>query len=98
MKSMYVCEKCGKMSMNYEEITRCENHHYTVNRPWCEVEGLNETLDSNTEYKEGQEEPNVVHILFTRSYWDGDVWKEDKRIGKYKLVSSYEAPLIIENE
>ena len=98
MKSLFRCEKCGRISENPDEIMECESHHYTVNRPYCDIEGLNATLDSQTEYKEGQEEPNVVHIMFERSYWNGEEWKDEKRIGKYKLISSYQAPLVIENE
>ena len=98
MKQMYVCEKCGKMSENYEEIVKCENMHYTLHRCWCDVQGLNETLDNLTEYKEGQEEPNVIHVMFERSYWDGEEWKNEKRCGKYKLISSYKMPLVIDNE
>lgn len=95
MKSMYKCEKCGKISEDYDEIAKCEQMHYVMPRPWCDVEGLNETLESATEYKEGQEEPNVIHVMFQRSYWDGEEWKEEKRCGKYKLISSYEMPLVI---
>lgn len=98
MKQMYVCEKCGKMSDNYDEIAACENRHYTLVRGWNDIEGLNETLDSMNEYKEGQEEPNVIHVLFERNYWSGDEYRTEKRCGKYKLVSSYEMPLKIENE
>ena len=98
MKQMYVCEKCGKMSEDYEEIQKCEGMHYTICRGWSGIDGLNNQLDKMSEYKEGQEEPNVIHVLFERSYWDGNEWKEDKRCGKYKLVSSYEMPLVIDNE
>ena len=99
MKNMYVCEKCGKMSENYEEIEKCERMHYVMPRPWEEVEGLNATLDSMTEYKEGQEEPNVIHVMFERGFWDEDgEYKTERRCGKYKLVSSYEMPLVIENK
>ena len=98
MKNLYQCEKCGKMSADYEEITRCESMHYTLSRPWYDVEGLAQTLESMTEYKEGQEEPNLIHVLFIRSYWNGDEWKEEKRCGKYKLVSSYEMPLVVTEE
>ncbi|MBO5919385.1 MAG: hypothetical protein J6Q34_02705 [Bacteroidales bacterium] len=95
MKNLYKCEKCGKVSENYDEVAMCESRHYFMPRPWYDVEGLAETLDSMTEYKEGQEEPNVIHVMFQRSYWDGDDWKEEKRCGKYKLVSSYEMPLVV---
>ena len=98
MKQVYVCEKCGKMSDNYDEIQDCENRHWTGCRGYCGIDGLNDTLDSMSEYKEGQEEPNIVHLVFSRSYWNGDEWKDEKRCGKYKLISSYEMPLVIEDK
>lgn len=97
MKNLYKCEKCGKLSENYDEIARCEQMHFGLSRSWVDSD-LNETLDSMTEYKEGQEEPNVIHVVFTRSYWNGDEWKEEKRCGKYKLISSYDAPLVLEDK
>ena len=98
MKQMYVGEKCGRMSSDYEEIVKCENMHYTMTRPYYGIEGLAEVLDNMTEYKEGQEEPNIIHIMFERSYWDGEDWKNEKRCGKYKLISSYEMPLVVTDE
>ena len=98
MKNLYKCDKCGKVSENFEEIEKCEKMHYYIPRPWCDVDGLSETLDSMTEYKEGQEEPNIIHVMFNRSYWNGDEWKEEKRCGKYKLISSYELPLVISED
>ena len=97
MKTMYKCEKCGKMSDNYDEISRCEQMHYYVHRGW-DVDEITDTLENMSEYKEWQDEPNVIHVLLKRSYWDGDEWKEEKRCGKYKLIASYEAPLVIKDE
>ena len=94
MKQLYKCEKCGKVYENYEECERCESHHYTFTNGW-RMDGLHENLDNMAEYKEGQEEPNVIHVVFERQYWDGEEWKNEKRCGKYKLVSSYDAPLVI---
>ena len=100
MKNLFVCEKCGKMSDDCEVIAKCERMHYTVHRGWYPDDKLVETMDSMTEYKEGQEEPNIIHILFERSYWDEDSgeWKDEKRCGKYKLVASYDMPTVISNE
>ena len=98
MKNLYKCEKCGKVSEDYDEIQKCESMHYVMQRPWYEVDGLNEVLENGTEYKEGQAEPNIIHVLFTRSYWNGEDWKEEKRCGKYRLISSYDAPLVIAAE
>lgn len=98
MKNVYKCERCGRVFENYEDCERCESHHYTFTNGWS-PDGINEKLDAMTEYKDGQEEPNVIHVVFERSYWDRntETWKNEKRCGKYKLVSSYEAPLEITN-
>ena len=92
MTSMYKCDKCGKMFADYDECYNHEYKHWNLSR-WDDFDGK---MDSMTEYKEGQEEPNVVHLVFTR--WNSDTCQTEKRCGKYKLISSYDAPLIIENE
>ena len=99
MKNLYKCEKCGKVFENYEDCERCESHHYNFVNQW-ESNGLNQKLDEMAEYKDGQEEPNVIHIWMVREYWDKESgeWKNEKRCGKYKLVSSYVAPLEITND
>lgn len=97
MKNLYKCEKCGKVYDNFDECERCEKTHYTFSNGW-RADGLHEKLDCMAEYKEGQEEPNVIHVVFERCYWDGDEWKNEKRCGKYKLISSYDAPLEITND
>ena len=92
MTNMYKCDKCGKIFKDYEECFAHESAHWTLNR-WTDVDG---TLDDMTEYKEGQEEPNVIHVMFTR--WNNEKGELEKRCGKFKLISSYEAPLVIKNE
>lgn len=101
MKSLYKCERCGRISEDYEEISLCESSHYVLERPYCyEDVGLNETLAEMTEYKEGQEEPNVIHVWFSRMVWDDEEskWKTERRCGKYKLISSYEMPLKVTDD
>lgn len=97
MKNLYKCERCGKVSEDYEEIGKCEQMHYVFQNAYAS-DSLDRKLDAMAEYKEGEEEPKVIHVWFSRSYWDGDTWKEEKRCGKYKLISSYEMPLEITNE
>ena len=92
MTSMYKCDKCGKLFADYDECYYHENSHWTFNR-WNDMDSI---LDSMTEYKEGQEEPNVIHVLFTR--WNSEKCETERRCGKFKLISSYETPLVIENE
>ena len=94
MTTMYKCEKCGKIFSEYDECYTHENGHWILDR-WTSM--INETdLDTMTEYKEGQEEPNVVHLFFKR--WNSEKCEYEGRCGKFKLVSSYDAPLVIENE
>lgn len=97
MKSLYKCEKCGKVSEDYEEIVKCEQMHYEFHNSWLS-DDTHYTLDSMAEYKEGQEEPNVIHVWFERSYVENGEWKEERRCGKYKLISSYAMPLEIKND
>ena len=92
MTYMYKCDKCGKMFNDFDECAQHEQSHWTLDR-WNDWNG---TLDGMTEYKEGQEEPTVIHVVFTR--WNSEKGEYEKRCGKFKLVSSYDAPLIIENE
>ena len=93
MKSLYKCEKCGKVFDDYDECYSHEYSHWTLERGYCDI---TDTLDSMTEYKEGQEEPNVIHMVFSR--WNSDKGEYEKRCGKYKLISSYEMPLVITEE
>ena len=92
MTYMYKCDKCGKMFNDYDECSKHERGHWNLNR-WSELDGV---LDSMTEYKEGQEEPNVIHVMFER--WNPETQERETRCGKFKLVSSYDAPLVITNE
>ena len=93
MTSMYRCDKCGQMFNDYEDAYKHENSHWTLHRGWTM---LDTTLDDMTEYKEGQEEPNIVHLVFTR--WDSEKMENVRRCGKFKLISSYDAPLEITND
>ena len=93
MTSLYKCDKCGKTFTDYDECWKHESEHWTVGRSWYD---WSDTLDRMTEYKEGQEEPSVVHIVFER--WNSEKAEYERRCGKFKLISSYEAPLEITNE
>lgn len=50
-------------------------------------------LSEKATYKEGQEEPNTIHVRMSR--YNPDTGKMEYRFGKYRLVSSYSAPLDI---
>ena len=94
MINLYACSKCHKTFEDYEECERHENAHYTLERSaWCSKVDV-EALETSTEYKSDVEEPVVIHMPMSR--WNYEKGEYEYRCGKYKLVSSYEAPLIIE--
>ena len=92
MISLYICDKCGKVFTDYDECYNHEYTHWNLER-WTDEDNR---LDLCTEYKEGQEEPNMIHMKFRR--WNQEKCEYEYRYGKFKLISSYEAPLVIENE
>ncbi len=100
MKTMYRCELCGKTSEDFSEIAKCEGMHYrfenrvTYNDQFGPEQSAK--LDEGAEYKEGEEEPNIIHVWFER--WNPDTGNREFRCGKYKLVSSYAAPLTISDD
>lgn len=77
--------------MDYGECAKHENAHYTFRSPWCPNIDL-DALDNNTEYTSDVEEPTVIHMVLQR--WNNDKSEYEYRCGKYKLVSSYAAPLV----
>ena len=98
MKSLWKCEKCGKVYEEREDCEKCESLHYDFhNRQSWDCEEMAQQLDSMTEYKEGQEEPDKIVVWFEREYWNSEKaeWIREQRCAKYKLVSSFERPLIV---
>ena len=93
MKTVYVCDKCGKVFDSYDECSKHEEMHWNVNWGYTE---LKETLESMNEYKDGTEEPVFVHVELSR--WNYEKAETEKRCAKYKLVSSYEVPTVIDAE
>ena len=93
MKCLYKCDHCGKLFETVEECDLCELSHWTIRRGYSDV---TDTLDTMSEYKEGQEEPSVIHIELEK--WDREKGEYVRRCAKYKLISSYDRPLVIENE
>ena len=93
MTNVFKCDKCGKLFDDYDECYAHEESHWTITY-WDDL--YDEVLKGMTEYKEGQEEPNVVHMVFYR--WNSEKGTTERRCGKYKLISSYEAPLVIAKE
>ena len=91
MTNIYKCDKCGKLFNDYDEAYEHEYSHWNLDRYKTLVGSTD--LDTMTEYKEGQEEPNVVHLVFSR--WSSEKGDYEYRCGKFKLISSYEAPLEI---
>lgn len=59
MKSLYVCEKCGKVFSEYDEAWACERSHETVDQIYSWE--LPQNTDLQTEfYAEGESVPEYV--------------------------------------
>lgn len=92
MKHLYQCERCGQFFDDYCEAQKHEYSHYTPDVDnYDEVKGEFLHLETRATYREGQEEPNTVHIRMSR--YNPHTGKMEYRFGKYRLVSSYSAPL-----
>ena len=89
MISLYKCEKCGKVFTEYGECEVCESSHFIPQR----YDFTNDMLDAGTHWKEGQAEPDIVHIAFQR--WNSEIGNYETRYGKYRLISSYAEPTAI---
>lgn len=78
MKSLYVCEKCGKSYEDYDQAYACENSHVDVN-PSQEIP------DMNPEWKPGEIMPGKV-TLESAGIWNQEISKYETVFGIYKLV------------
>ena len=97
MKQLYQCEKCGQFFEEYTEAMAHEYKHYSPDVDQWDMEAQEMLrLSEKATYKEGQEEPNTIHIRMNR--YNPDTGKMEYRFGKYRLVSSYAAPLTITDE
>ena len=97
MKQLYQCEKCGQFFDDYNEAMEHEYKHYIPEVDQYDTEkGEFLRLDTRATYKEGQEEPNTIHIRMSR--YNTETGNMEYRFGKYRLVSSYSAPLEITSD
>ena len=78
MKSLYVCEKCGKSYEDYDQAYECENSHAGVN-------SSQEIPDMNPEWKPGEIMPGKV-TLESESIWNKEISKYKTVFGIYELV------------
>ena len=89
MKSIYVCEKCGKQFEEYDEAYVCENSHINV--------GNNlETQFMNPSWKPGDIMPREI-TLQSLDFYDNDQEKYVSRYAVYtikKLLSKEECEAI----
>ena len=70
MKSLYVCEKCGKMFEEYDQAWACEHSHETVDQIYSWE--LPQNTDLQTEfYAEGESVPEYVVLKAVELYKDG---------------------------
>lgn len=97
MKRLFVCEKCGKFFDTYEEANKHDYFHYSPEvDQWDTKTGKFLGLDQQVTYKEGEAEPATIHIRMTR--YNPETGNREFRFGKYRLVSSYAAPLVITDD
>ena len=95
MKSMYQCEKCGKLFEDYSTCSDHESEHWIPEvNVWSIEKQETEELSELAEYREDQEEPQVIHIRLQR--WSNNSSAQEYRYGKYKLVSTYVQPIVLE--
>ena len=97
MKRLYVCEQCGKFFESYDDANQHDYFHYKPEVDQFDTEtGKFLGLDEKVTYKEGEAEPTTIHIRMAR--YNPDTGKMEFRFGKYRLISSYAAPLIIADD
>lgn len=95
MKSLYQCEKCGKLFEDYSVCSDHESEHWIPEVNVWDGENQKTTeLATLAEYKEDQEEPQVIHVRLYR--WGNNSACQEFRYGKYRLVSSYAKPIVLE--
>lgn len=82
MKNVYICEKCGFQSDDYEKVRRCEDSHVDLQRD--SITGWNwPALSERQAYKPGQRFPDTVLIPIT--VWDYDKGEYRETVISYKL-------------
>ena len=98
MTECYKCDKCGRLFDSYDECRDHELKHWTPEvNVWNDELQETEALSDKAVFKPTEEEPIYIHIRMSR--WDYEKGGFEYRYGKYKLVSSYSAPLtIVEDE
>ena len=71
MKSLYVCEKCGKMFEEYDQAWACERSHITLDQvfSWDLPSGSDMQVDF---YQEGESLPEYVVMKSNVYNKDGD--------------------------
>ena len=95
MKSVYQCEKCGKLFDDYSVCSDHESEHWIPEiNVWNVEKQETEELSELAEYRKDQEEPQVIHVRFQR--WANKSSEQEYRYGKYTLVSSYVKPIVLE--
>lgn len=70
MRSMYQCEKCGKMFENYTDASNCENSHIEVSI--LEQYQLMDYNDMPAVYAPGEKLPEYVYVKYTLRDSDGN--------------------------
>lgn len=82
MKEVYICEKCGFQSDNYDEVYQCESSHITGYYNFLDPE-YNSFVPAQT-FKKGD--------LFSRSIWvqafayNKETQKSEAIVARYELI------------
>ena len=60
IKTSYICDKCGKVYDNYDDVYACENSHF-------EPEGYNEVTWKSLRYEKGEKFPASLIIRLEKA-------------------------------
>ena len=81
MKTVYKCEKCGKVFDDFDEAEVHENMHFTV-KQWYD-ENDQKVVDRNTEWIPELYAPSAICVPMVRSFYDDGEWKTETSYVKY---------------
>lgn len=81
MKTVYKCEKCGRVFEDYEQAEAHENGHFTV-KQWYD-ENDEKVVLHNTEYDPELYSPSAICVPMVRTFYDDNEWKTETIYLKY---------------
>lgn len=81
MKTVYKCEKCGRVFDDYQAAEEHENRHFTV-KQWYNDDD-EKVVNRNTEYEPELWAPSAVCIPMQRCIYENGEWKTETSYVKY---------------